>query len=114
MGKGAHGWRSLDLDRRFTRSLRRGCADRTGHVPRYETTVMKVRELDETLSLITKVFSNPSVEPGQRDQLRRAKRELERIAQSGKLKEERVFRAVEIVANVLLEIVRHNADRRPS
>lgn len=74
---------------------------------------MKSKELDETLSLITKVFSDPSVEPGQKDQLRRAKRELEKVAQGGKPQEDRVFRAVELVAKVLLDIVKNEAGCRP-
>lgn len=74
---------------------------------------MKAKDLDEALSLITKVFSDPSVEPGQKDQLRRAKRELEKVAQGGKPKEERLFRAVEIVAKVLLETVKNGAGFRP-
>jgi len=74
---------------------------------------MKSKVLDETLSLITKVFSDPRVEPGQKDQLRRAKRELEKVARGGKPQEERIFLAVEIVAKVLLEIVKNEAGCRP-
>ena len=70
---------------------------------------MHSKELDEILRLITKVFSNPSVEPGHQDQLRRVKREFERIAQSGKLEERRVFLASQTLAQVLLEIVKHDA-----
>ena len=74
---------------------------------------MKTKELAETLSLITKVFSDPSVGPGQKDQLRRAKREFERIAQSGKLDERRVVHAVRLLSQVLLEIVKNDAGCRP-
>jgi hypothetical protein len=73
---------------------------------------MKAKVLDETLSLITKVFCDPSVEPDQKDQLRRAKRELEKAAQSGKLREERISLAVEIIAKVLLDIVKNDVGNR--
>ena len=73
---------------------------------------MKAKVLDETLSLITKVFCDPSVEPDQKDQLRRAKRELEKATQSGKLREERISLAVEIIAKVLLDIVKNDVGNR--
>ena len=79
----------------------------TGHVrPVTREAVMKANELDVALSLITKVFCDPSVDSDQKDQLRRAKRELEKAAQCGKSREDRISRAVELVAKVLLEIVK--------
>lgn len=66
---------------------------------------MKYEALEETLRLVTKVLNDPRVEPGQRDQLERAKRELMAIARSGKLERQRIFRATRIVALVLSEIV---------
>lgn len=71
--------------------------------------VMKTEELKRALRLITKTLSNPRIGSDQRDQLRRAKRELEAVARSGKLDKHRVFRAVEIVAMVLLQIVDDDA-----
>lgn len=73
---------------------------------------MKSIALKEALRLITKVQTDPRVGPGQGDQLQKAKRELESIARSGKLDRQRVFRAVEIVATVLLELVEDDATRR--
>jgi hypothetical protein len=66
---------------------------------------MKHQELKQALRLINKVLADSSVGPGQTDQLRKAKRELEAVARSGKLEEGRLFRAVESIANVLMEIV---------
>lgn len=72
---------------------------------------MKTEELKNALRLITKVQTDPRVGPSHGDQLLKAKRELEAVARSGKLDERRVFRAVEIVAKVLGEIVNDNATR---
>ena len=74
---------------------------------------MKRHELKQALRLITKVLTDPRVGPGQGDQLRRAKRELAEVARSGKLDRERIFRAIEIVATVLLELVENDASQRP-
>ncbi len=66
---------------------------------------MKSNGLNAARRLITKVLAKPGIDSGQRDQLRRAKRELDKIAQSGKLDRARIFRATEIVATVLLDVV---------
>ena len=66
---------------------------------------MKVRELNAARSLITKVSAKPGIGPDQRDQLRKAKRELDKIAQSGKLDRAKVFRATELICAVLLEMI---------
>ena len=75
-------------------------------------TVMKSKELNEALRLITKVLSDSRVRPNQGNHLQRAKRELEAVARSGKLDKKRVFRAVEIVAKVLLERVENDASQK--
>lgn len=66
---------------------------------------MKHSELKEALRLITKVASDPRVNSGQRDQLQKAKRELVTVERSGRQETDRVFRAIEIVTTVLLQIV---------
>lgn len=71
---------------------------------------MKVRELQQALRHLNKVLEDPRREPGQRQRLRKGKRELDAVARSGKLDEQRIFRAVEIVTAVLLEIVEQDAD----
>ena len=73
---------------------------------------MQHEGLKEALRLITKVLSDSRVRPDQRDQLLRAKRQLEVVARSGKVDRERVFRSVQIVATVLLEIVEDDATQR--
>ena len=71
------------------------------------------KELKETLRLIAKVLTDPRVGFGQRDQLLKARRELEKFARSGKLERRKVFLAVDIVVKVLQDIVDNEATRRP-
>ena len=73
---------------------------------------MKDKVVEQALRQITKVFVDPRLKPDQRDQLRKAKRELEKFMQSGKVDEHRLFRVVEIVSSVLLDIVLADATRR--
>jgi len=87
------------------------CSWRTGISPG-EGTVMKNESLKDALRLIGKVQSDPRLRPDQGDQLRRAKRELQVVARSGKFDAERVCRVVETVVTVLLEIVEDRATRR--
>jgi hypothetical protein len=74
---------------------------------------MKSNELKQALRLITKVLTDPRVGLGQGDQLRKAKRELVEVARSSKLDRERIFRAIETVATVLLKLVENDASQRP-
>jgi len=74
---------------------------------------MFVEELKHALGMITRVLADPRCKPGHGDQLRRAKRELQVVLRSGKLDENRLFRAIEIVATVLKEIVEDEAAQRP-
>jgi hypothetical protein len=73
---------------------------------------VKDEVLKQALRQITKVFVDPRLDPGQRDRLQKAKRELEKSVQSGKLDERRLFRSVEIVSGILLEIVQDDTTRR--
>lgn len=73
---------------------------------------MKHKALNEALRMISKVTSDPRVDPGRKDQLLKAKRELEVVERSGKLDEKRIFLAVSRIATVLLEIVEHEVTRR--
>ena len=66
---------------------------------------MDYQELKAALRLFTKVLADSRVGPSHGAMLRKAKRELEAVLRSGKLDRQRVFRAVEIVATVLIEIV---------
>ncbi len=66
---------------------------------------MKTKELNAARRLITKVLAKPSIGPGQRDVLRRARRELDKIARSGKLDRDRIFRVTEMISAVLLDVI---------
>ena len=66
---------------------------------------MKHEKLNDALRLVTKMLNNSRLEPGQRDQLERAKRELTNTAGAGKLDPEKLFLAVRNIAKVALEIV---------
>jgi hypothetical protein len=73
---------------------------------------MKTKELEQALRLITKVLTDPRVGPDQGDQLRKARRELVTVARSGKVDQQKVFRAIELIAAVLLQIVEDEAIQR--
>lgn len=66
---------------------------------------MKSKELNAARRLITKVSAQPGMGPDQRDRLQKAKRALDKVAQSGKLDRDKVFRATELVCAVLLEVL---------
>lgn len=83
--------------------------ERGNFAPLLEGPDMKSRELQQAIRLISKLSDDPGLKPGQGDRLRKAKREFEAVARSGKLDERRIFRAVEIVTTVLLEIVERDA-----
>ena len=73
---------------------------------------VKYEELKHALELLTKVLVNPSIEPIRREQLRRAKRQLEEVLSSGKLDRPRVFRVIELLATLLLENAKSDATLR--
>lgn len=66
---------------------------------------MNHEALNDALRLVTKMLNNSRFEPGQRDQLERAKRDLTNIAGSGKLDRDKLFRAVRTIAKITLEII---------
>ncbi len=63
------------------------------------------RSSEPVFRLISKVLTDPRIGPDLRDRLQKARRELEKVARSGKVDRRQVFRAVELVATVLQEIV---------
>jgi len=69
-------------------------------------------DVKEALRSLTKVLADSKVGPGHGKKLESAKRELLTVARSGKVERRRVFRIVENVATVLLEIVEQDSDRR--
>ncbi len=66
---------------------------------------MKSKELTAARRLITKVQVDPRIKPGQRDQLRRLKRDLDMIARSGKLDRDRIFRVTAAMSAILLDVL---------
>jgi hypothetical protein len=68
---------------------------------------MKDHELKDALRLITKVQAESKMEPDQWDRLQKAKRELMAVAESGKLDRQRVLRAVQLIAEVLMNRLTH-------
>jgi hypothetical protein len=74
---------------------------------------MAKKELKDALCLIDKVLSDPRVESDQRDQLLRVRRELVKLARCGKVDRHEVFRVVDKLARLLLEVVAQEVTRRP-
>jgi hypothetical protein len=74
---------------------------------------MKHKDLQQALRLISAVLADPRLEPGRACQLLKAKRELEVVARSGRLDEHKLFRAVELIATVLQDLVEAQAAARP-
>jgi hypothetical protein len=74
---------------------------------------MKTSELNAARRLITRMLATPRLGPGQRDELRKAKRELDKIARSGKqLERDRIFRVTEVVAKILLDVLEGDDAKR--
>jgi len=71
------------------------------------------KALKAALRGITAVLNEPRLDPGQRDQLLKARRVLGAVGRSGKLDGRKVFRSVEIVTNVLLQVVEKDANTKP-
>jgi hypothetical protein len=57
------------------------------------------------LRMIPKVLSNPRLEPDDRDQLRKAQRELRLMARSGKIERRKLFRVVRIISQILQKLL---------
>ena len=66
---------------------------------------MQYKELSAVRRLITKVLVSPRISQGQRDELLKAKRELDKIARSGKLDRRRIFRVTKTITEILSEIL---------
>jgi hypothetical protein len=66
-----------------------------------------VRKEDAKLALrlISDVLSNPRLKPDDGDQLRKARRELEIMARSGKIERRRLFRVVQIISRILRNLL---------
>lgn len=67
---------------------------------------MRNKWLDAALVDVRRMAADPSMEPARQVKLRKAGRELEKVRRSGKLEEKRVFRAVALVSELLLDTTR--------
>ncbi|MYH34155.1 MAG: hypothetical protein F4133_10165 [Gammaproteobacteria bacterium] len=66
---------------------------------------MKSKELSAARRLITKVLASPRINQGQRDGLRKAKRQLDKISRSGKLHRKQAFWTTKAIAEILLDVL---------
>lgn len=64
---------------------------------------MRDKAMNEALRLVRKVASDPRVDPDRRDQLQKARRELEALMRSGRPTEKNIFRLVAKIALILLD-----------
>ena len=72
---------------------------------------MKRRELKEVLGMVTRVLSDPRLDPGQRDRVRKAQREFTKIC-GGQFDRDVIFRATELFVRVIVEILDGDDDTR--
>lgn len=66
---------------------------------------MRNEDAKEALRQITRVLNDPRLKPDDGDQLRKAKRELMRMARSGKSERRKLFRAVRIISQILRKLL---------
>lgn len=66
---------------------------------------MRSKEAEKALRLIAKAFDNPRLKPNDGDQLRKVQREMLALARSGKLERRRLFRAIQIMSRILIELL---------
>jgi hypothetical protein len=59
----------------------------------------------EALRLITAALNNPRLKPDDGDRLRKSKRELMRIARSGKIERRKLFRVIRIISEILQRLL---------
>jgi hypothetical protein len=97
--------RYLSLDHYLSRAFLGVVLRGQGMSPRRGGFVMAKKELKEAMRMITKLLTDPRVDIGQRDQLMSARRELVKLAKSGRPERRRLFRAVEKISMVLLEML---------
>jgi hypothetical protein len=70
---------------------------------------VKSQELKEVRRLVGVLLSDLSMEPGHRDQLRLAERELDKLNSEGKWNHRRIFKAAEIIATLYVEDLKRNS-----
>ncbi len=66
---------------------------------------MKTKDLSLALANLRRLRAEPGLELGHRKVLNKAERELKAVARSGKPQPDRVYRAVELICEVALEVL---------
>ena len=66
---------------------------------------MRNEDAKQALRLITRVLTDPRLKPNDRDQLRKARRELMLMARSGKIERRKLFRPVRIICQMLQKLL---------
>ena len=64
---------------------------------------MRSKELTAILAILQRLLAEPGLEPAHREWLRKGRRELKKLKQSGKVDPARVFRAVYMITSALAE-----------
>jgi hypothetical protein len=75
-------------------------------LPEPEEIVMASQELKDMRRFIHAVLSDPRLEGGQRDELMRLWREMERLGRSGKVKRRDVVRPISRIAAILHDMLK--------
>lgn len=75
---------------------------------------MRSTELTATLASLKRVLADPRVGPVHEERLQKGRRELEKIGRSGRIDLRRVFRAVSLIAETLVEVVEDQSQNQPS
>jgi hypothetical protein len=75
-------------------------------MPDTEEIVMALSELKEVRRFINAVLSVPRLEDGQRDELMRLWRELERLGRRGKVHRRDVVRPISRIAGILHDVLK--------
>jgi hypothetical protein len=66
---------------------------------------MYSKELTAILALLQRLLAEPGLEPARRERLRKGRRELKKVKQSGKLDQVRIFRATFMITSTLAEML---------
>lgn len=71
---------------------------------------MRQKRVAAALAHLRRVLADPNFEPAQQEMLKKCERELVKFMRSGKLDEQRLYRAIEFISIVLYESTRVAAE----
>lgn len=72
---------------------------------------MRSKELTVVIAMLQRLLAEPGLEPAHQEWLRKGRRELKKVKQSGKLDQARVFRAVYMITSALAEKLSDSDDQ---